>query len=382
MSGTACPEQGGVYVHFPFCVRRCHYCDFTLTTSRNIPHDRYADAIIAELAARQRGPDALKSSTQSLYFGGGTPSLWQLAAVGRVVDAVANQPGLTDDSEVTIEANPSQVSKLWLNGVKAAGINRVSLGVQSFDDRQLAALGCNHTGDDARRALGLVAGADLHSFSADLLFGLPQQTRHGWRATLDEALGCQPPHLTLYNLTVEPATVLHKRVAAGFVTMPTDSHQLALMDDAQARLEAAGFARYEISAYARTGHVARHNSAYWTGAPYLGLGVGAHGFAPPKRWVNIKQVDAYLEKVLTRRELPEAQVELLEEATLEFERVMTGLRRLDVGVDLRASWPRFAPAVRAAVDQGLLTSEGTQIRLTPSGIHLMDSVLLSLLLGR
>ncbi|TNF37537.1 MAG: radical SAM family heme chaperone HemW [Deltaproteobacteria bacterium] len=367
----------GVYVHFPYCTHRCTYCDFTLQTPRRVPGRRYADLVLAELALR--GP-AFSGPAASFYVGGGTPSLWEVAELGRVLDGVRGSLGLADGAEVTVEANPDQVDDAWVDAVRAIGVNRVSLGVQALHDPLLEALTRRHRTSGALAAIGRLARAGLASWSLDFIFGLPGQTPASWREDLARIVDLGAPHLSIYGLTVEPRTLLARDVRRGAVHVPGDEAQLDMLLTAREVLGAAGYAHYEISNYAQPGHRAAHNSSYWDWRPYLGLGAGAHGFDGAARWQNQGRVKRYAE-ALAAGGLPEAEREVLDAETASFERLMTGLRRLDVGVELGADWPRYADAVAREAAAGRLVVDGTRIRLSDAGFRVMDSVLVALMPG-
>jgi putative oxygen-independent coproporphyrinogen III oxidase len=365
---------GGIYVHFPYCEHRCSYCDFVVATPRHIPQARFTDAIIAELESRAF---ELSGPADSLYLGGGTPSLWEADQLKRVVAAVVRRPGLSADAEVTLEANPSEVNRESMRRLRALGITRVSLGVQSFQDDLLLAIERRHDGAEATEACRTIAEVGFESHSVDLIFGLPGQTVSRWQDDLTAVLELKPPHLSVYGLTIEPRTMMRRQVERGIVQVPGDAEQVEMMFAARDRLREAGYTHYEVSSYALPGHRARHNSSYWQGAAYLGIGPGAHGFIPPRRWVNVRRPSRYIEAALSGD--PTETTEQLDDATLSFERIMTGLRDLEHGVDFGADWERYASAAQRHVEQGHLELHGRRARLTDSGLRLMNRVLLDLL---
>lgn len=301
----AAPDAGdaelGVYVHFPWCRARCPYCDFAIAVAPipDIPHAAYADAVIAELAARAprfRPGRRLRS----VYFGGGTPALWHPDELGRVLRAVVSELGAASGAlEVTVEANPHDCTPERLARLARAGVTRLSVGAQSFDDGELVTLGRDHDAGGARAAVRAVREAGFSSFSLDLIVALPGRNVRDLGRTLDEALALAPPHLSVYQLTVEPGTPLHEAVRSGRVTPAPDddaADQLTLVD---ARLTAAGWEHYEVSSFAQPGFRAVHNSLYWRGAEYLGLGSGAHSFWRPEpgrgtRWSSHRSVKTWL----------------------------------------------------------------------------------------
>ena len=368
-------QEGGVYVHYPYCRHRCSYCNFNVATPRRIRHQDYRDAILKELDLR--APD-LGGSARSLYFGGGTPSLWDPACIEAVVGAVRTNPGLRDGAEVTLEANPEDVHgescKRWLD----AGINRLSLGIQSTRERFLKAADRRHDETTAVQAIETVVAAGFDSFSVDLIFGLAGQKVEDWRLELDRILDFDIPHLSVYGLTVEPRTVLALQVNRGQVVLPDDGDQHDMFMMTRHRLRQAGYDHYEVSSYARPGHRAIHNSGYWEWRPYLGLGAGAHGFVGRRRWENIGRPSRYISTCLDGY-LPVKTDEVLPVETCAFERLMVGLRRLDEGVDLADDFERFETNLRAEEARGWLDIEGTHIQVTDEGLRWMNELLLALM---
>ena len=242
------------------------------------------------------GIGALGGAARTLYLGGGTPSLWEPSELGRFLTALRAAPGLAPGAELTLEANPAEVTPDRVAAWRDLGVNRVSLGVQALDDPMLRSADRLHDAATAERALDLIATAGFASWSADLIFGLAQQTLANWDQTLSRALAFAPPHLSVYALTVEPRTTLARQVRDGAVTLPGDSVQVRMLFRARERLRAAGYVHYEVSSYAKPGHRAVHNSSYWEMRPYLGLGPGAHGFAPPERRTNVRRPRQYIER--------------------------------------------------------------------------------------
>jgi oxygen-independent coproporphyrinogen-3 oxidase len=368
------PAAGGIYVHFPFCVHRCFYCDFNVFTPPRVPHREYADAVIAELAARAPG---LAVPARSLYFGGGTPSLWEPAEIARVVAAARRAPGLTAGAEITLEANPVEVTPTLLGALREAGINRLSLGVQALHDELLAKVDRRHDAAQALAAIEAVRGAGFVSWTIDLMFGLPGQTPASWEADLERFLGLDVPHASIYALTVEPKTPLALLVRKGRVALPGEDPQTDMLLATRRVLTAAGYEHYEVSSYARPGHRSVHNSGYWDMTPFLGLGAGAHGFVSPTRWRNLRRVGPYVAAAMGGG-LPTHEEEHLDAPTLAFEHVMTGLRRLVEGVDLAEHWERYGATVAQQVGVGALERlSATRVRLTERGLRYMNDVLLA-----
>ncbi len=374
-------QRLGVYVHYPYCRERCPYCDFTVT-ARPIDDGRYRDAVLAELRARAPSV-AGRPAPVSLYFGGGTPGLWAPDCIGAVIDGVADTLGLAADAEITVECNPGELTPAIALGLRAAGANRVSLGVQSFDDRHLAFLGRHHRRGDIEAAFEGLHRVGLSEISVDLIHGMAGQTVAEAIADAEAALATGAPHVSTYQLTIEPRTRFGLWAARGQTLLAADGLLAEMYTAVQRTLTTAGVPFYEISNAARPGHEARHNGLYWSFAEYLGLGAGAHGFlrAAPggTRWANGKHPGRYMDGALSGALLQTA--EAVDPDTLAEERVMTGLRRtqgLPVDAALRA---RFDGGARAAVARGWLVDEGGRWRATPAGRVVLDRVILEVVAG-
>ncbi|MBU6280679.1 radical SAM family heme chaperone HemW [bacterium] len=274
------PATASLYVHIPWCLSKCPYCDFNSHAARTWPEAEYADAIVRELRhrSRERGFSGRRFAT--VFFGGGTPSLFEPRTIGRILDRVAEDPGLEAGAEITLEANPGTVNEGRLRDFRSVGVNRLSYGIQSFQPDLLLALGRRHSVDDSRGALVAARRAGFANLSLDLIFAVPGQSIESCEADLDEAVSFETEHVSAYALTFEPGTAFHRDRSAGRVRQAPEDLEVAMFELVRARLSAAGLPAYEISNFARPGFEARHNQAYWRGVPYLGLGAGAHSFAP------------------------------------------------------------------------------------------------------
>ncbi|WP_243735479.1 radical SAM family heme chaperone HemW [Dongia mobilis] len=271
---TADPRGFGIYIHWPFCKAKCPYCDFNSHVRERIAEDDWREAYLSELAHfAAMVPERMVTS---IFFGGGTPSLMNPATAATVIDAIARHWRIANDIEVTLEANPTSVEAGKLRDFRAAGINRVSLGIQALDDRDLKFLGRQHSAGEALAALELAAGI-FARFSFDLIYARPGQTPETWRRELDRALAFAADHLSLYQLTIEPGTAFEQSHARGDFRLPPEEIQAELYEMTGARLEGAGLLPYEISNYARPGSESRHNLTYWRYGDYVGIGPGAHG---------------------------------------------------------------------------------------------------------
>lgn len=332
-----------MYIHFPWCLKRCAYCDFATAVSAQIPREEYLQAILAELTLRTR--EIEKAPIATVFFGGGTPSLWGPGPVGQVLAWLDRWAGLQPGAEITLEANPGAAEEGNLRGYVSAGVNRISLGVQALDDQRLLRLDRVHDAAAARRTLQLlgewVAAGQLQSASADLLFGAPGQADAQLRADVAGVLDCGLPHLSAYALTVEEGTPLHTRVERGLQSPPDDDLQMSMLAKLPELVGQYGLERYEVSNFAKPGHRSRHNLVYWQGGHYLAAGVGAHGYLPTAqgemRYGNTRQHRDYLAG-LGRVEGPELAEALREMVTPEMhvaELLLTGLR-LDEGLALES----------------------------------------------
>ena len=263
----------GLYVHLPWCVQKCPYCDFNSYRAPDaaLPEARYVDALLADLDRDLRLCGERRIET--VFFGGGTPSLFQADSFARFLKGVGERTALAADAEVTLEANPGTIEHGDFAAYRAAGINRVSIGAQSFAAAQLSALGRIHAAGDTLKAVGELAGAGLANFNLDLMYALPGQSEALAAADLATAIGLDPPHLSYYHLTLEPGTAFHHRPPV----LPDEEHVLAIEAGATRHLAAAGYVRYEVSAWSRPGAECRHNLNYWRYGDYLGIGAGAHG---------------------------------------------------------------------------------------------------------
>ena len=388
------PRHGtwSVYVHFPWCLKRCAYCDFATSVARQIPREDYCAAILAELTLRTAHLQPAPIAT--VFFGGGTPSLWGAPFVGRVLQWLDNWAGLQRAAEVTLEANPGAAEAGDLRAYAAAGVNRLSVGIQALDDDRLRALDRLHDAAQARATLAtvtaLLGAGHLNSCSADLIFGVPGQSLADTQADIDAVLAYGVPHLSAYALTVEPGTPLARAVAQGQTRAPDDDLQADMLDSLPALVAPHGLQRYEISNYARPGHQCRHNLAYWQGHHYLAVGVGAHGFVPHAgqcglRYANTRNSQNYLKK-LSAGLLATDFSESIGTAQHRTELLLTGLR-LDCGMDLRAFDRAIGPGAADSVLQrarelgmldDLLLCDGNNLRVDRRRVNRLDSLIVAL----
>ena len=371
-----------LYVHWPFCRAKCPYCDFNSHVRAEVDQDRWRRALLVELDhfAAELG----KRRLTSIFFGGGTPSLMPASTTAAVIDRALEHFVADPTLEITLEANPTSVEAGRFADYRAAGVNRVSIGVQALDDRALLALGREHDIAEAVAAIEL-AGRIFPRWSFDLIYARPGQTVAAWRAELGRVLALAGEHLSLYQLTIEPGTVFHARQRAGLLVVPRDERQAALFGLTQELTDAAGFSAYEVSNHARPGGECRHNLTYWRYEPYIGIGPGAFGRLPAGRGrvgtATLRAPERWLQSV-ERRGHGELEREVLTPGDLVIEALITGLR-LTEGVPearlaaLDPSWrERLDPQALARLRRsGRLADEAGVLRLTGAGRLCLDAVL-------
>ena len=377
-----------LYFHVPFCRRRCSYCDFSIAVRKRIPAREYVDAVRAELAAFQVsfgwvdagaaprggwGPDL-----STIYFGGGTPSLLPPEALHTLLQYAVPPTSWPEDLEVTLEANPEDVTPDTASAWRLAGINRISLGAQSFDDRVLRWMHRVHDAARIGAAMETLRAAGFDNVSLDLIFALPAELERDWRRDLDEAIRLAPDHLSLYGLTIEERTPLARWVSRGAAAAPDDDRYAEEYLFAHERLGAAGFVFYEVSNAARDGRRSRHNSAYWSGRPYRGVGPAAHSFDGRSRFWNLAAWEAYRRAVAAGRSPVEAE-ELLTDEQRELERIYLALRTSE---GLPVSAPvRLRPPLSDWIASGWAEEVGGRVRCTPEGWLRLDALVRDLTLS-
>lgn len=365
------PSVRHVYVHVPFCARRCSYCDFAIAVRARVPVDEYVDALGRELTIRL-GPAPVpheRAAVDTVYFGGGTPSRLGGAGVARAIEVVARWFAWDTSAEVTLEANPDDVTPETASAWRAAGVTRASLGSQTFDPAALAWMRRAHGPEQIERATAALRDAGITDLSLDLIFALPDAVTRDWVGDVARTLALEPTHVSLYGLTVEPGTPLGRWAARGEVV---EAHEDRYADEfltANALLGRAGFEHYEVSNFARPGHRARHNSAYWRGASYLGLGPSAHGFDGRVRRWNVSPYAEWVRLVAAGRDPMDGDETLASDARTA-ESVYLGLRTTD-GLALR---PDESERAARWVDAGWSHTDGGCLRLTPLGWLRLDAL--------
>lgn len=383
-----------LYVHFPWCVRKCPYCDFNSYAVRanlraqglpngspELPEAGYASALIRDIEAQ--APHSQGRSLLSVFLGGGTPSLFSPAAIGSVLDAARRTFGFAKDCEITLEANPGAIERGRFAEYRAAGVNRVSLGAQSFDAGMLAALGRIHSPAETYRAVEELHAAGLENFNLDLMYALPGQDVHAAVADIERALALEPAHLSHYQLTLEPGTIF---AAQPPPHLPSEDASAEMLGPCVERLAAAGFEQYETSAYARPGRVARHNLNYWTFGDYIGAGAGAHGKltdavgARIVRTAHLREPRRYM--AAPAGSLAEKRVEVRD---LPFEFMLNALR-LTGGFETELfeirtglKWSAVGPKLEHLESRGLVRREGVRWQPTALGARFLNDLLVGFL---
>ena len=366
-----------LYIHLPWCVKKCPYCDFNSHAAQTLPEAAYIDAMLLDL--ERALPDIWGRRVHTVFFGGGTPSLFSADGIDRILTGVRTLTQLMPNAEITLEANPGTVEAGKFAGFRAAGVTRVSLGIQSFNPRHLKALGRIHDDAEARRAAELAA-THFDTFNLDLMLALPGQTLAEALADIDTALTYQPPHLSAYHLTLEPNTPFGHTAPPN---LPDDDLAADMQQAIEARLVDAGMQHYETSAYARPGHASRHNLNYWQFGDYLGIGAGAHSKLSFHdrivRQMRVKHPQQYMDAVKAGTQL--ADVRILTRADLPFEFMMNALRLIE-GVpaalfEERTGLPLIvcSAALDRAHAQGLLERDATRLRPTLSGQRFLNDLL-------
>lgn len=373
--------MAGIYIHVPFCAKRCLYCDFYSNTEMSYK-EPYLVALQQEMELRK---EYLSGETiETIYFGGGTPSQLQAADFSRIFDTINRLFRVSDDSEITLEANPDDLQPAYVGMLRQFPFNRISMGVQSFDDDDLRFLNRRHDSRQAVRAVELCREAGITNLSIDLIYGLPGQTVGRWERNLEAAIRLDVPHLSAYHLIYEEGTALYKLLEAGRVTPVEESVSVDLFTLLIDRLTAAGYLHYEISNFARPGCFSRHNSSYWLGKSYLGLGPSAHSYNQQERMWNVSSLPIYIAGM--EQGIPNVEREPLPLETRYNDFIITGLRTM-WGIDLEEMERRFGKRLADYCRQeaatylrrGLLSLKGSVMTLSRAGVFVSDGIMSDLL---
>jgi oxygen-independent coproporphyrinogen-3 oxidase len=372
----------GIYVHIPFCRAKCSYCAFVSQVCDPSVQHSYVAALCREITAAG-GDFSVPANT--VFFGGGTPTLLPTADLARILQAIRERFPLADDAEISLEANPGTVDVAGLKALRQEGFNRLSLGVQSFDDQVLRGIGRIHRAEEAAQAVGMARSAGFENISIDLMFGLPRQSVNSWRETLARAVSLAPDHISAYGLKLEEETPLAALVASGQATLPMEGDEEAMYDWLNEFLPQQGFARYEISNYARPGRECRHNLKYWRTLPYRGFGVAAHSFDGTARFANTEELSRYMTLMEAGESVEEfretlADPDRMAEYVFLALRTTAGVSASDFEVRFRRKFvDYYAGAIAELKKSGMLTNEKEQWRLTEKGLKLSNQAFVKFL---
>jgi len=371
----------GLYIHVPFCSAICNYCNFNRGLFDADLKTRYVDAVVGEIRQAGAATDGVVAAADTIYFGGGTPSLLEPGEIARIVEACESAFDVSQDREVTMEANPESVTEARLAAFRRAGVNRLSFGVQSFRDEELLRLSRLHSVDRARAAVGEARAAGFDNLSLDLMMWLPGQNVSEWLESVDAAIALAPEHLSLYMLEVYPNAPLKEEMARARWSQAPDDDAAVMYIEAMERLEAAELMQYEISNVARAGRRSRHNLKYWTDGEWLGFGPGAHSTRSGVRWKNTSSTDEYVDQI-TRGASIAVDVRRLTPDQRLGDALFTALRLVD-GIDGNAIqtrygvdvWRRYGADLEPFVEVGCLRRDGARLSLTRQGMLLAHEVM-------
>jgi len=372
----------GIYVQVPFCQAKCTYCNFHTGVFSRTLYRPYADAVCREI---QECNNLRDRTVDTVYLGGGTPSLLEPADLARILDTIRARYAC-ELQEVTLEADPETITREKAEAWHAAGIQRVSMGVQSFCDAELQAAGRMHRREDIYNASEILRGAGIENISMDLIAGLAHQTLASWESSLEELIGSRPAHISIYLLEVDEGSRLGKEILAGGVrygagAVPSEDEMAEFYELACERLATEGYEHYEISNWARPGRASKHNLKYWRREPYLGFGAGAHSFDGSRRWANAHDPAAYAAAMQRGASVREQEETVTEKQALE-EELFLGLREL-AGIDLERIEKQYGadltPRVSKLIEDGLIEREGQRIRLSPAKLTISNEAFVELL---
>ena len=360
--------MAGIYIHIPFCKSRCKYCDFFSTTHIE-KQQQYVEALLAEWQYRQH---ELNEEVRTIYIGGGTPSTLQIEHLQTIVEVI-KQKAKSERQEITLEANPGDITLHKAQAWRNMGINRLSIGVQSFDDELLQLIGRRHNAEQARQAVTIAQEAGFDNISIDLMYALPSQTMQQWQSDVAQALQLGVQHISSYGLIYEEGTVLTTLLDHGVVEAVDEEVEMQMYDYLVEQLTANGFIHYEVSNFALSNCESKHNSSYWNNTPYIGLGAGAHSYDGEQRQWNISDLDTYIQQANAHQLQPET--ERLTEEQRHMERIMLGLRTQQ---GISQEWVHM-DAAQPYIQQGLLTEKAGRLMATTKGFHILNRIIEDLL---
>ena len=363
-------SMAGIYIHIPFCKSRCRYCDFFSTTQLE-KREAYIQAVIQEWQAYQHIWS--KQEIRTIYLGGGTPSLIPIESLRLLLHSILSSIDTSHVQEITLEANPGDITAEKIRAWRAIGINRQSMGVQSFNDRLLQLVGRRHSAEQAIQAVKTAQTEGICNISIDLMYALPGQTMAEWQADIAQALALHVPHISSYGLIYEEGTPLTQCLEQGKITAIDEENEMQMYDYLVEQLTQHGYEHYEVSNFGLPGQHSKHNSSYWNDTPYLGLGAGAHSYDGQMRWWNIADIDEYIAQAMSHQLRPEQEVISAEERHME--QVMLGLRT-SKGVQCTAV---NMDKAQAYIAEGYLRLSGEQVVATTQGYHILNRIIEDLL---
>ncbi len=369
----------GLYIDFPFCIARCAFCAFDIEGYRAKWAGRYMSALHHEIEIYAALPEISGRKITSIYLGGGTPSHYPSEVLEKLLERCRNLFRISADAEITLEAHPATVDANNLTAFRKMGINRLSLGMQSFSDKQLKQLGRHHTRQQAIIAFQNARSAGFRNISIDLMYGLPDETAEDWENTLKQVIALSPEHISIYALSIEAGTLFDKQHRAGTLNLPSETESIALYDAARGRLAEADYQQYEISNFAKPGYKSRHNLRYWNQEDVLSFGISGHTYFNGERTVNINKIPDYIEKLETNR-LPIIEREKINPQDAAIDHIIFGLRKTEGIPEKNISRdPSFREIGRHLEDGGLLQHKSGRVQLTPKGMHFADEVAMAFL---
>jgi oxygen-independent coproporphyrinogen III oxidase len=372
-----------IYIHIPYCLHKCGYCDFNSHPENREESEIYVSALLSEI--EHYAPQLADQAVPTVFFGGGTPTLLPPASLDKILSKVKHLFSLTQDCEITIEANPATIKRETLEQIRSSGFNRISIGVQSFDLDELKLLERVHNEEEIHTTVDRARLAGFDNLSLDLMSGLPGQSPEKWQSHLQQAIDKNPDHISAYGLTIEPATSFHKLQERGLLTLPPEETQLEMFQATIKTLQSAGYEQYEISNFSKPGFECRHNLNYWDNGEYLGLGAGASSYLKGERFKNTNLPSRYIREVQAKGSAVES-TEKLELLHAMGETIMLGLRCLK-GIPIEEFENRFqisfknvyGKVIDPLLNDGLITLNQNRMALSRKGLFLADSVILKFL---
>ncbi len=369
----------GLYIDFPFCIARCAFCAFHVEGFRSRWATQYIDALYKEIEHYAALSTLADYTIPSLYFGGGTPSLYAPEVLNDLISHCQTLFNVSHNAEITLEAHPATLNPENLSQLFKGGVNRLSIGVQSFSDPYLTLLGRNHTADQAKKAIHAARAAGFENIAIDLIFGLPEQNIHDWKNTLQEAISLSPEHLAIYALSIEQGTLFARKEKEGLLTLPSEDTSILCYNTGRSFLGAAGYEQYEISNFAKPGYACQHNRRYWDRAETLGFGLAAHSCFNGEARANTESIPDYID-ALAAGKLPVIQLEKCDPLKSQVDHIIFGLRKTEgIPLELITQTPFLEKTSQYLIQQGWLQQTGQHLQLTPTGMLMADEVAMAYL---